>query len=481
MEAFEKSVLATIRRYRMFSPGEEILVAVSGGVDSMVLLTVLMRLPLQLKLAVFHLDHGLRPEAAAEAALVASYAAANGLPCYTACLDRDLQRSKGRNSLQVAARQERYRLMAATADRLGIGKIALGHHADDQAETVLMRFLTGAGPEGLAGIPPVRDRYVRPLLEVGRGEILAYARSLNLVWAEDASNQKPVYLRNRLRHRLLPYLEEEYQPGLRGRLRETATICREWKEVLADLVEEALVRWGLVQSDGRLTPNRNGGYLLPVAAWLELSPAVRRLLFRRLFFSLVKTDCYLEFIHSEAFLGLIAAPGGKHIDLPGGLCAVKENQTLWLGPSNSCAGCETGGEDRENWAPLVLAVPGVTFLPARLGEVESQLLTAAKLPADWDQVPPAEFYFDADRLTFPLYLRPRRPGDRFQPLGLDGSKKVKDLLIAAKIPRQQRAAYPLLVDGRGRILGVIGLRPAEWGKITPATQRVLHLRYRPTP
>ncbi|HHW12577.1 MAG TPA: tRNA lysidine(34) synthetase TilS [Firmicutes bacterium] len=479
MDTFEKRVLATIQRYRMFSAGEKILVAVSGGVDSMVLLTVLMRLPLQLKLAVFHMNHGLRPEAAAEEAMVARYAAAHGLPCYTARPAFDLLTAKGGNSLQVAARQERYRLLALAAEQHGYGKIALGHHADDQVETVLMRFLAGAGPEGLAGIPPVRDRYVRPLIEVGREEILAYARGLNLPWAEDASNQKPVYLRNRLRHQLLPYLEEEYQPGLRGRLRETAVICREWVEVGTALGREALVRWGLIQPDGRLTPNHNGGYLVPAAAWRELFPAVRRFLFRWLFFSLAKTDSYLEFVHSEAFVGLIDAPEGKRIDLPGGLMAFKENQAIWLGPANAIVSVRGEEDGRAQWEPLALAVPGVTVLPAHTGEVECRLLTVEALPADWNAVVPNEFYFDADQLVFPLYVRPRKPGDRFQPFGLAGSKKVKDLLINAKIPRHERWAYPILVDGKDRILGVMGLRPAEWGRITAASRRVLYLRYRP--
>ncbi|NLM38129.1 MAG: tRNA lysidine(34) synthetase TilS, partial [Firmicutes bacterium] len=420
MDAFEKRVLATIQRYRMFSAGEKVLVAVSGGVDSMVLLTVLVRLPLRLQLAVFHMNHGLRPEADAEAALVARYAAVHGLPCYTVRPAFDLLTAKGRHSLQEAARQERYRLLALTADQHGYGKIALGHHADDQVETVLMRFLAGAGREGLAGIPPVRDRYVRPLLEVGREEILAYARGRNLSWAEDASNQKPVYLRNRLRHYLLPYLEEEYQPGLRGRLRETALICREWVEVGTALGREILGRWGLLQPDGRLTPNHRGGYLVPVAAWRTLFPALQRLLFRWLFFSLAKTDSYLEFAHSEAFVGLFDAPEGKRVNLPGGLMALKENQAVWLGPAEVASSDRTQGEARRQWERLALAVPGVTVLPAQIGEVECRFLPVEALPADWNTVTPNEFYFDPDQLVLPLYVRPRKPGDRFQPFGLAG-------------------------------------------------------------
>jgi tRNA(Ile)-lysidine synthase len=123
-------------------------------------------------------------------------------------------------------------------------------------------------------------------------------------------------------------------------------------------------------------------------------------------------------------------------------------------------------------------VPGTTVLPANQGVVETKWLGRGDLPPTWEQVSPFEFYLDADRFTFPLYLRPRRPGDRFTPLGLGGSKKVKELFIAAKIPRLQRAAYPLLVDGEGRVLGVLGLRPAAQSKITVESRRVLYLNYR---
>lgn len=476
MEAFEEKVLATIRRYQMLSAGEKVLVAVSGGVDSMVLLTVLMRLPLRLALAVFHLNHRLRPEAEEEAKLVARYASANSLPCYTERLAEHWYTGKDKSSLQVAAREVRYGLMAATTDRLGITKIALGHHADDQAETVLMRIMTGAGPEGLAGIPPVRDRYVRPLLEVGREEILVYARRLGLEWAEDASNQKTVYFRNRVRHELLPFLEEEYQPGLRGRLRETAVICREWKAVVEEPVNEALKRGGLLQGSGRLTPNQDGGYLLPVALWQQLLPAVQRLLFRRLFFSLAPTSCSLKFIHSEAVLALVKGPEGKRINLPGGILALKRDQAFWIGPATAVK--ERPGKDREDWKAVVLRVPGTTILPANLGTVESKWLTQNELPLNWEEVSPFEFYLDADRFSLPLTVRPRRPGDRLALLGLDGSKKVKDVLIDAKIPPAQRGAYPILVDGDGCLLGVIGLRPSSQGMVSAQSGSVLYLHFR---
>src|SRR5690554_4992951 len=237
----EKKVFATVKQYKMLNPGEKVLVAVSGGVDSVTLLFVLRRLPLALRLHVFHLDHGLRPEAEAEKELVVKICTDWGLPCRVEEIKLE-KRARGA-SLQERARKERYRLLAEAAQAAGATRIALGHQANDQVETVLMRFLTGAGPEGLSGIPPVRGRYIRPLLEVGREEILAYAREKNLVWAEDASNRKTIYLRNRIRHRLIPYLLREYQPRLEERLQETAFVLREWTEFMADAVAKTLEEW----------------------------------------------------------------------------------------------------------------------------------------------------------------------------------------------------------------------------------------------
>ncbi|NLW56397.1 MAG: tRNA lysidine(34) synthetase TilS [Firmicutes bacterium] len=478
MRAFENKVLATIEHYRMLTEGEAVLVAVSGGVDSMVLLSVLQRLPLQLNLAVFHLNHGLRPSADEEAKMVARYAAAHSLPCYIEKIGYDLHAVKG-VSLQEAAREERYRRLVRTAQRLGSEKIALGHQADDQVETVLMRFLTGAGPEGLAGIPPVRGMFIRPLLEVGRTEILAYARQLQLPWAEDESNAEQVYLRNKIRHSLIPHLQSAYQPGLGERLKETAVICREWNEVMDGLAGKILRTWGLCTTGGRLRPNWEAGYRMPVTAWVKLHPALQRLVFRRLFFSLAPGGTNLGFTHSEAWRRLIAGPDGKLLHLPGGVTARRENGLLILSPE-----LVTVHEEETEVPlaePLPLNIPGLTILPGGKGRVEAKWLTRKELPRDWRETSSFEIFLDAAGLSFPLYLRQRRPGDRFFPLGAGGSKKVKDFLIDAKIPRRQRALYPLLVDHKGMILGVMGIRPDQRCRINPDSQQILYLKYQPPP
>lgn len=474
MHELEKKVFATVQQYKMVNPGEKVLVAVSGGVDSVTLLFVLRRLPLSLRLHVFHLNHGLRPEAEAEKELVVKVCGEWGLPCRVEEIQLE-KRARGA-SLQERARRERYRLLAEAAQATGATKIALGHQADDQVETVLMRFLTGAGPEGLSGIPPVRGPYIRPLLAVSREEILAYAREHSLPWLEDASNRETDYFRNRIRHCLLPLLLREYQPGLAKRLQETAVIFREWEEYTGALVEKTLKDWGVDPEAGFCR--------IPVKSWLSLAPALRRAVFRRLFFSLVQRrrgalfageagagGTRLEFKHSEAFLHLLAGENGKRISLPGGMECRKENDLVVLGPR----------EEREEIAPFrqCLTVPGETVLEGGRGVVKAVWVTPEALPADWGEVRSGEVFLDGQEIVFPLYMRTRKPGDRFYPLGLGGSKKLKDFFGDRKIPRRERDKVLLLVDGEDRILWVAGCQPDARARITRETRRILHLTFFP--
>jgi len=460
MHELENKVLSVVERHDMLDSGEKVLVAVSGGVDSMVLLLILRSLPLELKLHVFHLNHGLRPEAEEEARLVAGVCKNWALPCLVERVE--LPKSAKGGSVQSRARRVRYRLLAKAAREAGADKIALGHQANDQVETVLMRFLTGAGPEGLSGIPPVRGRYIRPLLEVGREEILAYAREKNLVWAEDASNRKTIYLRNRIRHRLIPYLLREYQPRLEERLQETAFVLREWTEFMADAVAKTLEEW-------QVDPGKEC-FAVPVERWLSLPVGLRRAVFRRLFFCAARAGARPEFKHSEAVLHLLAGENGKRIILPGEVECKKENNLLFIGPR----------QEKKKTAAFRyrLTIPGRTVLPGERGLVETAWVPRSAVPEDWQRISCREVFLDREKIVSLLYLRTRRPGDRFHPLGLDGSKKLKDFFIDGKIPRPQRDEILLLVDGKDRILWVAG-RPDERARVTGRTREVLYLQFFP--
>ena len=230
METILSRIEATLQKYGMFSQGGRLLMACSGGPDSVVLSHVLMKLAprLGLRPALLHFDHALRKGSEKDREFVRKLAKRFHVPFYSA---RRGKRSFGKElSPEEGARKLRYEFFEKVAKRTGIRKIALGHHRDDQAETVLMRLLQGTGPRGLQGIRPVLKRngvtYLRPLIEVGRAEILEFLRRNKAAFRKDPTNHSPRYLRNRVRHRLLPLLEREYNPRTREiliRLAETAS------------------------------------------------------------------------------------------------------------------------------------------------------------------------------------------------------------------------------------------------------------------
>ena len=233
---------------KMLQPGDRVLVGVSGGADSVALLHILYRLSVSrdLDIGVAHLNHALRGKAAdRDAAFVQTLARQLDLPCFSARQDVGLQRQKQGGSLEEAGRRARYRFYAQTAKTQGFTKIALGHHADDNAELVLMNMLRGTGPEGIAGIPPAREPgIIRPLIHARRREIMAYIKDNDLAYVVDASNQDPRFFRNRVRNELIPALSEAYNPRLTEALVRTASISRteeEWLEQLTRPMLEAAI------------------------------------------------------------------------------------------------------------------------------------------------------------------------------------------------------------------------------------------------
>ena len=239
-------VVQTIRRHGMLVGGETVLVAVSGGADSMALLHTLKMLAPQwsLSLHVLHIHHGLRPESDGEAEFVERVARAWKLPV---TVERLRGLSLQSPSLEAEARRARYAAFHRWAERLAADRVALGHTGDDQAETVLMRLLQGAGPRGLSGVPPVRGRFIRPLIKVSREEILAYCQAHHLEWVEDPSNRDPKHFRNRIRHELLPLLASTENPRIREALRRVGRRAREAVGSLQLLAEREFQRLAQVE------------------------------------------------------------------------------------------------------------------------------------------------------------------------------------------------------------------------------------------
>jgi tRNA(Ile)-lysidine synthase len=459
-----------IQKYGMLSPGDRVLVGVSGGPDSVALLHLLydLREDLQLHLEVAHLQHGIRgADAREDARFVAQLAEKLGLPFHLKEVNlREIKSAAGKGNLEALARDERYLFFAAVARQHRLGKIATAHTQDDQAETVLMWLLRGAGLKGLGGMSPTHRLdgtnidpdscfiVIRPLLAVSRAEIEEYLNEKRLAFRLDHSNQDPSFLRNWIRLELIPRLKEKMGRNLPSRLAQQAELIREEDELLDALAKAAL-------NETRNAEGMNRGSLLKHGKAMQ-----RRLL--RLWTEETRGHLRgLDFQHVEALLDLIkSGPPQSRLAIPGGWELVKEYERLRLekrsrGLKQECA-CYSYelrvGED------LHIRETGLTIAAREI---------LPPLPS-----PPADLmgvFFDMASITGKLTLRNFRRGDRFQPLGMRGHKKVKDLFIEKKIPLSVRASLPLLVLG-DEVIWIPGYGRSGVGKVTPETKVILNLK-----
>lgn len=458
-----QKVRDSIERYRMISRGDAVLAAVSGGPDSVCMLHVLNGLKDELgfDLIVAHLDHTFRgEESRSDAEFVTKLAGALGLPCRSKAVNVPKFLLCHPMSKQEAARLIRYRFLKRVAKQEVCHVIATGHNADDQAETVIMRLLRGAGPEGLAGIPPVREgTFVRPLLTTWRSEIEGYLAQRGLSYRIDSSNLESRYHRNRIRHELIPYLED-FNPGVKKTLVNLGTIMADIAAHLNTLTERAirpLVR--------RV---RLGEFALDLAGLAGYDVVLQRSILRRTFEGLRPDEGPLSFIHVENLLGLVRRGDvGASVELPDGARARVEHGCLVMTHGTGPRAIE----DKE------LEVPGETLFEAAGLVITAEVATRTEMaPEPW-AAPADEAFFDMDGLEPPIRVRPRRQGDRFQPFGMDGTKNLKQFYIDSKIPLTLRPAVPVLCDRR-RILWVVGVRRGASAPVTEATKRVLVVRAR---
>ncbi len=438
-------------------PGTLIVVGVSGGPDSLALLHCLRGTGYPLLVASF--NHHLRPESDADVAHVQKIAEGLGLPFVTDSADVAAHAAAYGLSIEEAARELRYRFLFRAARKAGAGAVAVGHTADDQAETVLMHFLRGAGLSGLKGMPPrvtlpvfdAQIPLVRPLLGWTRAQTEAYCRQHNLTYLTDSSNTDTTYFRNRLRHELLPHLEA-YNPQIRQTLAKTALALQGDYELLAELVDSAWKK--AVSAAG----NRFVAFDLPQLR--EMSPALRRNLFRRAAFTLKPG------LRNVDFEALDRACKLKATELAGGLRTVPEGETLYL---------------TDDVSALPTNQPQVSnHYSVSRGQLEigNGWVLTCELDTHYPSPVTHHFtaYFDADLTESRLQLRPFRPGDRFEPLGMPRqTMKLSDLFINLKIPKRFRKNWPV-VCVNDEVAWVPGLRMGHRYRCTDSTRRVLILR-----
>ncbi|MDN5344248.1 MAG: tRNA(Ile)-lysidine synthase [Clostridia bacterium] len=450
-------VRQTIQRYRLVQPGDKIVVGVSGGPDSLALLHSLKELQGELghTLHVAHLNHGIRPEAAADAAFVEELASAWGLVVTVASRDVTAYQKEHHLSLEEAAREVRYRFLQEVAAAVGASKIAVGHQADDQAETVLLNLLRGSGLAGLKAMLPSHGPLIRPLLFISRADIEAYCHRQGLAPRQDRTNWDTALRRNKIRHLLLPFLAREFNPAVARTLSRTALILQEDEEVLSQLAREALSGVTLRQGEGYLVLNRQG--------WLGLAPGLQRRVLRLAAAALGRKVSFNQVEGARE----IAREGGV-LTWPGYLRFEARGQELMIQLP--------AGNPRPGSFSYRLQVPGLTPLP----ELNQAIRAEIKRPPAAFTHGNEEAWLDWGKVEGPLVVRNWRAGDCFRPLGMPGRKKLQDFFIDSRCPASRRHLIPLVISG-DRIAWVAGWRLADDFKITPATQVALHLTLEPWP
>lgn len=451
----QQIVTRTMDRNHLLPDSGSVLVAVSGGVDSVVLLHLLAALGKEKawQLMAGHINHGLRgAESDADEALVENLAGRLGLPFLSTRLDRSLRDKDGNR--QARARTLRYQWLERWADEHGCRRIATAHHADDQAETLLERLARGSGLDGLGGIPMRRDRIIRPLLEAGRDEILEYARTHHLDWREDSSNASLHYRRNRIRAEILPLLEE-IVPGASARIAGAAGRLAAAGAAFNRHAEEEL--------DRRLLKNNSSELCLDVSKADRMLPGLRAALWRESLRRLLGASLrHIDAGHIDAIDGQVMHETRGGMDLPRGLRLSLSDNVLYFFKDL---------EDKEDF-DLALNVPGSTTIPGAILQVRQ--LSAADLPEAFNE---QEAFFDADRLPGPLRVRNRRRSDRIRLPNL-GEKLVSKLMSDLKLPNHLRCRIPLLYS-KGKLLWVCGLRRSDLYRINEATRLILGIKYLP--
>ena len=454
-----------ILQHDMIRSGEAIVVGFSGGVDSLALLVALyeLRHPLDCQLHIAHLNHQLRGDSTSDAELVKQYANLLKLPFTIKKIDIPALIKQRNQSIEALARKERYEFFETVSKKIGATKVALGHQRNDQAETVLMNLLRGAALTGLRGILPIRDgKFIRPLLDFSRTEIEEFVAEQGLQPCEDSTNWDRNFLRNRIRLDLLPLLKRDYNRNIQNTLAQNAELLRAESDYLEDIARKAL--------DACLAePATHDVVILNRLMFLRHHPALRRRILRLAIGQIQGDMKELAFNHSEFMLQLSEGKSpNRQLNLPNNLEFLRAyNQLIIQRPTSKIGEFE-----------YTVAVPGDNNFPALNAVMVATIVEAPSRKASYVLDGKFQAVFDVDQIQMPLKIRSRRAGDRFQPFGMKGTKKVKDFFIDAKVPQRMRQSIPILVTG-DEILWVVGHRTSEKCKVSNKTRRFLHLTYSP--
>jgi len=459
-----------IDAHNLIPPGGRVVVGVSGGCDSVAALAVLRELAgrdgREYQLSVAHLDHALRDNSADDAEFVSDLAERWGLTCIAERLDVAALADEWSLGIETAARRARYAFLGRAAAQAGADRVALGHHADDNAETIVQRIFRGSHLRGAGGMRPSRPlenssaTVVRPLLESRRADIEAFCRARNLAWRTDPTNAQTQFTRNFIRHELLPLIRERINP------KADLALLRLGRAVA--LAEDILAARGRQAATECITASPPGQLTADVRALGEINAELIGWVFRD---ALEKLPIGSSKITSETLDELSALVAGDvaTVNLPDDYVARRREDQIVIAPA--------GRSDAPDQAAVDLAVPGTTDLPSGMKIVCTHVDFDSDLfRAHCAARPEGVEFLDADRVFGQLTCRTRSPGDRFTPLGAPGSRTVGDFLTNAKLDRTARLSVRCVCDDRG-IVYLAPLRIDQRVKITPATSRMIRIEF----
>lgn len=454
-------VLECINKNNLIEPGDNVLIGVSGGPDSMALLYVLMEIKSIIPFSIYiaHVNHGVRGlEADMDEQFVKEEAQKNNIPYYSKRIDMEGYAREHKLSREDAGRILRYGFFRDIISSLGGGKIAVAHNKNDQAETVMMRFLRGSGIDGLKGMDYISGNVIRPILDISRFEIEDYIKLHKIETRLDRTNLETVYNRNKIRLELIPYIEEHFNPNLVDTLHRTSRIA----QMDSDLLQEiTLEKYQIV-----VKYEDKNSIILCKDNFLYQHEGIKFRIIRQCIQNLSGKLQGVTEAHVRNVVELFKGETGKKINIANGIVAKTSYDDLIIKIN-----------ENEIVSSFNYKIP--TGERIYIKELDTYLESLV-LPIDKVQLNFNERFikfFDYDKIKGDLYLRNRKLGDVFTPFGMRGSKKIKDYFIDEKIPISHRDRIPLLVDDNNNILWIIGMRTSELYKITTETKNVLVVKY----
>jgi tRNA(Ile)-lysidine synthase len=461
MNSFLKNIEQVLKG--LIAPGDKVLAGVSGGADSIALLHILhwfSRIQ-NYSLVVAHINHMARgKDSDADADFVESVAEKLKLPFYLKKIDVGVERHQLKTSFQDAARKIRYQFFEETLLSIGANKVALGHSADDQIETILMNILRGTGLKGLTGIPQVRGNIIRPFLEIHRKNLEIYLEENDISFRNDSSNSDKKYLRNRIRHELIPHLET-YNPGIKKCLQEMSGIAREEDSLLSQMIRD------VYKKKSRSLDGNEKTIFWEIDEFQSYPIALRQRLVREVFCRITGDMQAITAHHVQQVLNLFNCPKpGKTLNIPRGVTVTCSYDSVLF--SKVIAG------NYEN-EPLVtpIAVPGSTELLKGNILMQTQIFADKRDFSSLDSGRQA--FLDLGETGLVIKARFFRAGDRFCPLGMTGNKKLKSFFIDRKVPRSMRSQIPILTNANDDIIWVYGQRISHYYRVTDKTKKVLFI------